>query len=132
MKLNDAFSLEGKQWQRLYFAYKGPYSQSYGFSSNHGQMWKLENKKKAEHQRIDLFELWCWRKLLRVPWTVRRSNQSILKEINPEYSLVLGAGTRGWSREMIWSGRREGVQDWELMYPRGGFMSMYGKTNTVL
>ena len=42
---------------------------------------------KAEHQRIDAFELWCWRRLLRVPWTVRRSNQSILKEISPEYSL---------------------------------------------
>ena len=43
--------------------------------------------KKAEHQRIDAFELWCWRRLLKVPWTARRSNQSILKEINPEYSL---------------------------------------------
>ena len=43
--------------------------------------------KKAEHQRIDTFELWCWRRLFRVPWTARRSNQSILKEINPEYSL---------------------------------------------
>ena len=43
--------------------------------------------KKAEHQRIDAFELWCWRRLLRVPWTARRSKQSILKEINPEYSL---------------------------------------------
>ena len=43
--------------------------------------------KKAECQRIDGFELWCWRRLLRVPWTARRSNQSILKEINPEYSL---------------------------------------------
>ena len=43
--------------------------------------------KKPEHQRIDAFELWCWRRLLRVPWTARRSNQSILKEINPEYSL---------------------------------------------
>jgi len=42
--------------------------------------------KKAEHRRIDAFELWCWRRLLRVPWTARRSNQSILKEINPEYS----------------------------------------------
>ena len=42
--------------------------------------------KKAEHQRIDAFELWCWRRLFRVPWTVRRSNQSILKETNPEYS----------------------------------------------
>ena len=43
--------------------------------------------KKAEHQRIDAFELWCWRRLLRVPWTARRSNQSILEEISPEYSL---------------------------------------------
>ena len=43
--------------------------------------------KKAEHQRFDAFELWCWRRHLRVPWTARRSNQSILKEISPEYSL---------------------------------------------
>ena len=42
---------------------------------------------KAEHQRIDGFELWCWRKLLKVPWTAKRSNQSLLKEISPEYSL---------------------------------------------
>ena len=42
--------------------------------------------KKSDHQRVDAFELWCWRRLLRVPWTARRSNQSILKEINPEYS----------------------------------------------
>ena len=48
-------------------------------------MWELERK--AEHSRIDAFELWCWRRLLRVPWTARRSNQSILKEITPEYSL---------------------------------------------
>ena len=46
--------------------------------------------KKAEHQRIDAFELWCWRRLLRVPWTARRSNQSILKEINPEYNSLEG------------------------------------------
>ena len=45
------------------------------------------NIKKAEHRRIDAFELWCWRRLLRVPWTARRSNQSILKEFSPEYSL---------------------------------------------
>ena len=44
--------------------------------------------KKAEHRGIDAFELWCWRRLLRVPWTARRSNQSILEEISPEYSLV--------------------------------------------
>ena len=52
-------------------------------------MYKCESWtiKKAEHQRIDAFELWCWRRLLRVPWIAKRSNQSILKEINPEYSL---------------------------------------------
>ena len=43
--------------------------------------------KKAKHQRIDAFELWCWRRLLRVPWTAKRSKQSILREINPDYSL---------------------------------------------
>ena len=43
--------------------------------------------KKMEHQRIDAFELWCWRRLLKVPWTARRSNQSILREINPDYPL---------------------------------------------
>ena len=48
------------------------------------ESWTTE---KAERQRIDAFELWCWRRLLRVPWNERRSNQSILKEINPEYSL---------------------------------------------
>ena len=48
------------------------------------ESWTL---KKVEHQRIDAFELWCWRRLLRVPWTAGRSNQSVLKEINPEYSL---------------------------------------------
>ena len=48
---------------------------------------KSWNIKKAEHRRIDAFELWCWRRLLRVLWTARRSNQSILKEINPVYSL---------------------------------------------
>ena len=51
----------------------------YGYES-----WTI---KKAEHQRINAFELWCWRRLLRVPWTARRSNQSTLKEISPEYSL---------------------------------------------
>ena len=52
-------------------------------------MYGCENwtTKKAEHRRIDAFELWCWRRLLRIPWTARRSNQSILKEISPEYSL---------------------------------------------
>ena len=48
--------------------------------------WKSWTIRKAEHQRIDAFELWCWRRLLRVPWTARRSNKSILREISPEYS----------------------------------------------
>ena len=52
---------------------------TYGFEN-----WTI---KKAEHQRIDAFQLWCWRRLLRIPWTARGSNQSVLKEINPEYSL---------------------------------------------
>ena len=65
---------------------KVPSSQGYGFKVViYGcESWTI---KRAEHQRIDAFELWCWRRLLRVPWTARRSNQSILKEISPEYSL---------------------------------------------
>ena len=70
--------------QRHYFANKGLSSQGYGFSSGHvsSESWII---KKAKHQRIDAFELWCWRRLLKVPWTARRPNQSILKEISPEY-----------------------------------------------
>ena len=72
--------------QRHYFANKGPSGQGYGFSSvRYGcESWTV---KKAEHWRIDAFELWCWRRLLRVPWATRRSNQSILKEISPGCSL---------------------------------------------
>ena len=72
--------------QRHYFANKGPSSQSYGFPVvMYGcKSWTI---KKAEHRRIDACELWCWRRLFRVPWTTRRSNQSILKEISPKYSL---------------------------------------------
>ena len=62
------------------------FSESYGFSSSHVQMWELDHKEGWEW-RINAFEVWCWRRLLRVPWTARRPNQSILKEINPEYSL---------------------------------------------
>ena len=72
--------------QRCYFSNKGLCSQSYDFSSSHVWMWELDHKK-AECRRIDAFELWCWRRLLRVPWTSRILNQPILKEINPEYSL---------------------------------------------
>ena len=70
--------------QRHYFANKGPSNQSYGFSSSYVWMWSWTTKE-VEHLRIDAFELWCWRRLLRVPWAARRLNQSILKEINPEY-----------------------------------------------
>ena len=66
--------------QRHYFANKGPSRQGYGFSSSHVWMWKLD-------QSIDAFELQCWRRLLRVTWTAKRSNQSILKEISPGCSL---------------------------------------------
>ena len=94
MKLKDACSLEEKLWpprqhikkQRHYFVNKVCLVKAmvfpvvmYGCES-----WTI---KKAERQIIDAFELWYWRRLLRVPWTARRSNQSILKEISPEYSL---------------------------------------------
>ena len=95
MKLRDAYLLEKshdqprqfiKKW-RHYFANKALFSQKavvfpvvmYGCES-----WTV---KKAEHRRIDAFELWFWKRLLRVPWTARRSSQSILKEISPEYPL---------------------------------------------
>ena len=72
--------------QRHNFANKGPYSQSYGFSVVlYGcESWTI---KKAECQRIDALQLWCWSRLFKVPWTARRWNPSILKEINSEYSL---------------------------------------------
>ena len=70
--------------QRHYFVDEGLSSQSYDFSSTHVESQII---KKAECQRIDAFEPWCWRRLLRVPWTARRSNQSILKEISPGCSL---------------------------------------------
>ena len=72
--------------QKHYFTNKGPSNQGYGFSGGHVWMWKLVVKK-AECRRIDAFELWCWRRLLRVPCTARRSRQSILKEISPGCSL---------------------------------------------
>ena len=93
MKLKDAYSLEEKLWS-TYWAYGKAETLPtkvrlvkpmvfpvvmYGCKS-----WTV---KKAERQGIDAFEMWCWRKLLRIPWTARRSNQSILKEISPEYSL---------------------------------------------
>ena len=68
--------------QRHYFANKGLSSQGCGLSNSHVWMGELDCKE-AECWRIDAFELWCWKRLLRVPWTARRSNQSILKEISP-------------------------------------------------
>ena len=86
MKKNYGQSRQHIKKQRHYFVDKGPSSQAVVFP---GVMYGCESwtMKKAEHQRIDVFELWCWRRLLRVPWTARKSNQSILKEINTEYSL---------------------------------------------
>ena len=74
--------------QRHCFDNKGLSSQSYSFSSSHVRMWESDyTESRTECWRIDAFELWCWRRLLRVPWTTRKSNQSILKEISLEYSL---------------------------------------------
>ena len=94
LQLKDACSLEEKLWeprqhikkQRHYFANKACLVKSMVFPvvMFECESWTI---KKAEHWRMDAFELWCWRRLFRVPWTPRRSNQSILKEINPEYSL---------------------------------------------
>ena len=95
MKLKFACSLEESyDWprqhikkQRHYFADKGPSRQSLVFPVviYRCESWTI---KKAEHRRTDAFELWCWRRLLSVPWTARRSNQSILEESSPEYSLA--------------------------------------------
>ena len=96
MKLKDVCPLEEKlcpTWQHIkkqrhHFADKRPHSPSYSFSTSHVQMWELNHKEglSAKELWCVCFELWCWRRL-RVPWTARRSNQLILKEINTEYSL---------------------------------------------
>ena len=94
MKLKDTCSLEGKLWprqhiqkQRHYFANKDPSSQGYGFSSSHVWMWELDYKESWVPKNWYFWTVWCWRRLLRVPWTARRANQSILKEISLECSL---------------------------------------------
>ena len=71
----------------ILLCHQGPSSQGYGFSSSHVYGCESWTIRKAECWRTDAFELWYWRRLLRVPWTARRSNQSILKELNPECSL---------------------------------------------
>ena len=90
--------------QRQYFANKGPSSQSYGFSNSHVWVWDLD-RKKAEWWIIDAFELWCWKRLLKVPWAARRSNQSILKEISPECS---GLNMKDW----CWSWNSNTLATW--------------------
>ena len=85
---NVTTNLDSILKSRHYFADKGPSSQCYGFSSSHVWMtFESWTTKKAEHRRIDAFELWSWRELLKVCRSARRSNQSILNEISPEYSL---------------------------------------------
>ena len=92
------------------------------FSRSHVQMWELDYKK-AEHWRTDTFELWCWRRHLRISWTAKRSNQSILKEISPEYSLEglmlklklqsfghLMQRLTHWKRSWYWEGLRAGEE----------------------
>ena len=73
--------------QRHHFTNKELHSQSCGFSSSHVWVWELDYKEGWSPKNFGTFELWCWRRFLRAPWTTRRSNQSILKNINPEYSL---------------------------------------------
>ena len=106
MRLKDFFSWKKSygqprqhiQKQRHYFANKVSSSQGYDFSSSHVWMSELDYKE-SWALRIDAFELWCWRRLLRVPWTARRSNQSVLKEISPEYSLKgLMLKLKNWRR----------------------------------
>ena len=89
------------QKQRHYFVNKGPSSQGYGFSRGHVWMgnWTV---KKAECQRTDAFELWCWRRLLRVRWTARRSNQSILKELGVHWRVCIGGTDVEAETPILW------------------------------
>ena len=106
--------------QRHHFANKGPYSQSYGIFPV--VMYRCESWtiRKPELGGIDAFKLWCWRRLLRVPWIARRLNQSILKEISPEYSLerlMLKLKLQYFGHLMWWADSLEktpmlGKKDW--------------------
>ena len=92
--------------KRCYFTNKGLYSQSYGFSSSYVWMWELDHKEGWVPKKW-CFELWCWRKLLNISWTARRSDQSILKEISPECSLewlilkLISNPLATWCEELI-------------------------------
>ena len=138
MKSEDDCFLAGKLWQprpcvkkqRHYSADKGPYSQGYGPQWSHTVV-SHRHAKKVECWRIDAFKLWCWRILLRVLWTARRSNQSVLREINPEYSLeglmlklkfqyfghlmwiVNTLGKSPWCSEGLRAEGEEGIRGWD-------------------
>ena len=86
--------------QRHYFANKSPSSQTYGFSCSHIWVWELDHKE-SWARRIDAFKLWCWRRLVRVPWTAGKSNQSILKEVSPSWCRSWNSNTLAtWSKEL--------------------------------
>ena len=117
MKLKDAWSLEKSydkprqciKRQRHRFTNKGPYSLSYGSSRSHVQMWELDQKK-AECQRIDAFELWCWRGLLRVHWTAKRSNQSINPKGNQPW-IYIGRSIAESGAPILWP---PDVKSWHI------------------
>ena len=136
MKLKDTFSLEEKLLTNLDSILKSRditlptkvhLVKAMVFSSSHIWIWDLDHKESWALNNW-CFEWWCWRKLFRVPWTARRSNQSILKEISPKYSLeglmlklqysivhrtwMLGASALGQPRGIVWGGRREEGSGW--------------------
>ena len=126
MKLKDTYSLEEMtSLDSILKSREGPYSQSYGFSSSQVWIWELDYNEGWAPKNW-CFWMWCWRRLLRVPWTAKRSNQSILKEINPEYSLEglmlkLKLNTLDtwckepshWKRPWCWEKLRAGEKGWQ-------------------
>ena len=118
-----------KKKSRHHLASKGPYSQSCDFSTSHVWMWELVHKEHWASIEELMLSNWCWRRLLRVPWTARRSNQSILKGIHPEYSLEglmlkLSSNTLAtwykelthWKRPWCWKRLRAGAKlGWQRM-----------------
>ena len=109
------------QKKRHYFANKGPSSQGYGFSSSCVWMWELDCEEGWAPKNWCSW-MWCWRRLVRIPWTARRSNQSILKEIGPEYSLeglMLKLKLQYFSHLMQRSDLLEIPWCWEWLRARG-------------